>query len=158
VLGLFFASAVIAACSREERRATGQAPAAVSSPSVAPSNASPSFSRDVAPYLAKNCAQGFDCHGDKPTGAVDLDLRPAAAYGMLVGAASPARPKAIRVVPGDPARSFLVDKMTGKLGRYEGKQMPLDPATGAPLPPSPERDAFVEHVLRPWILAGAKDD
>ena len=117
----------------------------------------PTFRADVAPYLAKSCAQ-VRCHGDDQDESADLDLRPAVAYRQLVGAASPGRMNAVRVVPGHPEQSFLVDKLTGKLGRYEGKRMPLDPETKDSLPETAEQRAFVEQVLVPWIAAGARDE
>jgi hypothetical protein len=119
--------------------------------------APPSFRRDVVPYLAKTCAQAR-CHGDDQDESADLDLRPGVAYRQLVGAPSPGRAGASRVVPGHPEQSFLVDKLTGKLGRYEGERMPIDSETKKALPESDEQRAFVEHVLVPWIAAGAKDD
>jgi hypothetical protein len=117
----------------------------------------PSFRRDVAPYLARSCAQ-VRCHGDEQDESADLDLRPGVAYRQLVGAASPGRWGAMRVVAGHPEQSFLVDKLTGKLGRYEGKRMPIDPDTKEALPETEEQRRFVQHVLVPWIAAGAKDD
>jgi len=37
------------------------------------------------------------------------------------------------VVAGAPGQSFLIDKLVGSLRFGEGKAMPLDPETGAPL-------------------------
>lgn len=44
----------------------------------------PSFAREVAPVLAKHCT-AKECHGDKPTPDITMDLRPTAAYRALVG-------------------------------------------------------------------------
>ncbi|MEO7093805.1 MAG: hypothetical protein ABI175_11180 [Polyangiales bacterium] len=117
----------------------------------------PSFRRDVVPFLAKHCAQAR-CHGDEQDESADLDLRAGAAYRQLVGAGSPGRSGALRVVAGHPEKSFLVDKLTGKLARYEGERMPIDPDTKKALPETEEQRTFVEQVLVPWIAAGAKDD
>ncbi len=62
------------------------------------------------------------------------------------------------MVPGSPKRSFLVDKLVGTLAFGEGKPMPLDPATGAPLETSPLPAGFVDRVLKGWIARGAPDD
>jgi hypothetical protein len=108
--------------------------------------------------LAKRCAGPDGCHGDVPTDSVALDLRADAAYRELVGRPSEVRKSAVLVMPGEPARSFVVDKLTGKLGPTEGKNMPLDPETGAPTEPTQEDRRFVTEVLLPWIRAGARDD
>jgi hypothetical protein len=126
-------------------------------PPPPPAPSGPSFRGDVAPVLDKMCARAEGCHGDKATHSVSLDLRPDRAYGALVGAPAAARKGALRVKPNDPAASFLVDKLTGKLGPSEGKAMPLDDMTGAPLVPSPIDPAYIETILKPWIAAGARD-
>jgi hypothetical protein len=59
------------------------------------------------------------------------------------------------VYPGDPARSFLIAKLTGALGPSEGKAMPIDVDTGAPIQPSPIPGDFIRDPLEPWITAGA---
>jgi hypothetical protein len=116
----------------------------------------PSFHRDVLTVMVKQCASAEGCHGDKPTDSVSLDLRPDAAYAQLVGVKAEAREGWLRVAPGNPDASFLLDKLTGRLGAGEGKPMPIDPETGAPLEPSPLPPRYVDGVLVPWIRAGAK--
>jgi hypothetical protein len=125
-------------------------------PRAAP--AGPSFRTDVAPVLDRMCARAEGCHGDKPTDSVSLDLRTARAYGQLVGVPAEARRGALRVKPGDPAASFLLDKLSGKLGHGEGKPMPIDPQTGAPISPSPIDSSYLEAILKPWIAAGAPNN
>jgi hypothetical protein len=127
-------------------------------PKPAPA-AAPSFRGEIAPVLERMCARAAGCHGDQPTDSVDLDLRQAASYRQLVGVAAQARRGgALRVKPGDPAASFLVDKLTGKLGAREGKPMPIDAVTGAPLEPSPIGADYLDGVLKPWIAAGAPNN
>lgn len=119
----------------------------------------PSFRGDIAPVLVLHCSSADGCHGNKPSPSVDLDLRDSSAYGQLVGKPSEARRGAQRVKPGDPESSFLVDKLTGRLGSaQEGKRMPIDAETGAPIVPSPLPADFVENVLEPWIAAGAPNN
>lgn len=144
-----------AGCTRP-RSASTATPDARAAPSVAATI--PSFRSAVLPHLQKRCAQAEGCHGDKPTDSVDLDLRPAAAYQQLVNRAAKARTSAVRVKPGDPSASFLVAKLTGALQSREGKTMPLDADTGAPIEPVPTDPAFVERVLKPWIAAGAPNN
>ena len=119
---------------------------------------SPSFRAQIAPFLAKNCASADGCHGAHPTDSVDLDLRVGAAHGELVNREALARRGAMRVKPGDAIASFLVTKLTGKLGAKEGKAMPLDVDTGAPVTLTAEQRAFVRDVLEPWIRGGARED
>ena len=123
-----------------------------------PAPAPPSFSRDVWPVLDRHCAQAKGCHGNEPTDSVALDLRRDHAYAELVGHPSAARKGALRISAGNPAASFLVDKLTAKLRSGEGKAMPLDPDTGVPILPSPLPLGFVDGILRPWIAAGAPDN
>jgi hypothetical protein len=80
------------------------------------------------------------------------------AFHDLVSVRAKTRAGAIRVVPGEPSSSFLLDKLTGNLAFEEGKPMPLDPDTGAPLRTSPLPAGFVESVLTPWIVRGAPSD
>jgi hypothetical protein len=116
----------------------------------------PSFQRDVLPVMVKQCASAEGCHGERPTDSVKLDLRPDAAYAELVGAPAEAREGWIRVAPGQPDASFLLDKLSGRLRHGEGKPMPIDAETGAPLEPSPLPAGYVEQVLVPWIRSGAR--
>src|SRR5712691_11859906 len=91
------------------------------------------------------------CHG-AAAAAGALNLSSGAAFGNLVGvsATNPAAlaAGAMRVVPGDPDRSFLVRKLMGQLGVGEGSRMPL---VGTPLSPS------TLDMLRRWIAAGASE-
>lgn len=89
---------------------------------------------------------------------MDLDLRSGAAYAELVKHRAEARKGAVRVLPGDATASFLVDKLTGALGAQEGKLMPIDADTGAPIEPNPLPPNFIDQVLNPWIAAGASDN
>ncbi len=118
----------------------------------------PSFRADILPVLVRNCATAEGCHGNKPTSSVDLDLRASAAYRQLVDMPSEARRGAVRVKPGDAQASFLLDKLTGRLGPVqEGKRMPVDAETGAPVVPSPLPSDFMD-VLEQWIAAGAPNN
>lgn len=115
-----------------------------------------SFSRDIEPVLDKQCASANGCHGPKPTHSVDLNLSAGRSWDELVGMASETRPGALRVQPGDVANSFIINKLSGKLGPKEGKTMPLDPETGVSPDRSPLPDRFLKDVLEPWIAQGAQ--
>jgi hypothetical protein len=94
------------------------------------------------------------CHGSfsgNPP-AANLDLRPGAAHGSLVGvpADNPAAQAAgkLRVMAGDAAASFLSQKVHGTLAGGEGSRMPL---IGSPLP-QVELD-----LIDAWINGGAPE-
>jgi len=81
-----------------------------------------------------------------------LNLAPGASYGGLVGVLS-ANPSAgaagvLRVAPGNPDASFLLQKLSGNITPAEGVKMPL---VGRPLSPA-ELD-----LIRRWIAAGAPE-
>ena len=117
----------------------------------------PSFRRDVLPTLVHRCAAPGGCHGERPTREVNLDLRAGGAYKALVSRASETRNGVLLVDPHHPARSFVVDKLTGNLAKDEGNRMPLDPDSGSPVPAGTV-DAFVWSDVVPWIAAGAAND
>jgi len=125
----------------------------------APPEAIPSFERDIAPVLEARCTASRGCHGAEPTAEVDLDLRRTRAYWQLVAVpAETGRGALLRVEPGHPATSVLVQKLTGRGGPGAGRPMPLDPRTGGPAVPSPLAPAWTEAVLVPWIAAGAPNN
>jgi len=97
-----------------------------------------------------SCAT-VSCHGAADSGG--LTLATGSAYANLVGvpAANPGAHAAglLRVVPGDPDASFLLDKLTGMLTPDEGDPMPR---VGGPLP------AARIDLVRRWIAAGAPAD
>jgi hypothetical protein len=110
---------------------------------------------DVQPIFMASCAVN-NCH--KPSVAngvpVDpkagLDLSPATAYAALVGPQSTqcttAGGRAL-VVPGQPADSYLIDKLTGTQMCF-GKRMP-------PLMSLP---AAQIQTISDWICSGALND
>lgn len=100
---------------------------------------------DVSGRVA--CVQ---CHTDQgrvpPAGMVLLEGR---AYGSLVNQASSGKPGAIRVIPGDPDNSYLVQKLEGAAG-IVGERMPR---TGGPFLTEGQM-----LVIRRWIARGAPND
>ena len=81
--------------------------------------------------------------------AANLNLTGASAYGALVNAPSRDNPSAIRVVPGDPDASYLIQKIEGAPG-IVGERMPR---TGGPFL-TPGQIA----VIRRWIELGAANN
>ena len=92
-----------------------------------------------------NCAT-TGCHlgAGAPQG---LRLDDANSYGMLVGVQSSESASTLRVAPGDPDNSYLIQKLEGTAS--VGAQMPLN----AP----PIAQASID-VIRQWISDGATDD
>jgi len=76
-----------------------------------------------------------------------LRLDAASSFALLVGVPSTEESSVLRVVPGDPDNSYLVQKLEGTAS--SGQQMPLN----APALPQSTID-----VIRQWISDGAIDD
>lgn len=114
-------------------------------PRLPPGAFGPNFSEIQANVLAPNCATS-GCHlgAGAPQG---LRLDDANSYGLLVGVASSEVSSTLRVAPGDPDNSYLVQKLEGTAS--VGAQMPLN----AP----PIEQASID-VIRQWIADGAIDD
>lgn len=90
------------------------------------------------------------CHtnvGRNPAGS--LNLIEGAAYGSLVNVPSPNKPGAIRVIPGDPENSYLIQKLEGRSG-IVGMRMPR---TGGPY----LTDGQI-LVIKRWIAIGAPNN
>jgi hypothetical protein len=105
----------------------------------------PNFSDIQASVFTPNCAT-TGCHfgAAAPLG---LRLDAASSYALLVGVASSQESSALRVAPGDPDRSYVIQKLEGTAS--SGQQMPLN----APALPRATID-----VIRQWISDGAIDD
>lgn len=114
-------------------------------PNPPPTTFDPVFSAIQANVFTPTCATS-GCHagGSAPQG---LRLDEANSYGLLVGQASSEVPATLRVAPGDPDNSYLIQKLEGTAS--VGAQMPLN---AAPLPQS------TIDIIRQWITDGALDD
>jgi hypothetical protein len=113
-----------------------------------------SFSTDVLPLLVESCSFS-SCHaGAQPDAG--LDLTEGNAYGELVNiATSQCNGSRTRVIPGDPAESYLVDKLLGVDMCGTGQKMPRTYPPGSSASPwTPEKTAIVEA----WVCGGALDD
>ena len=100
-----------------------------------------SFSEDVEPIL-DGC---ITCHGGV-TPRADLNLSDDA-YDSLVDVESTDCPGRIRVVPGEPDESYLIDKLEG-----------ADDICGTQMPQSGELPASELDTIRQWISEGALDN
>jgi hypothetical protein len=103
----------------------------------------PKFSSIQANVLTPVCEQ---CHSGA-TAPRGLRLDAANSFALLVGVASSEVSSILRVKPGDPGSSYLIQKLEGTAG--VGERMP------AGLPPLPQ--ATID-VIRQWIADGALQD
>jgi hypothetical protein len=88
------------------------------------------------------------CHGSAAA-AAGLNLADGTSYGALVGVASRNKPGAVRVIPGNPDGSYLVQKLEGTPG-IVGERMPR---TGGPF-----LTAGQMLIIRRWIELGAPNN
>jgi hypothetical protein len=89
------------------------------------------------------------CHSRQSGIPTPMSLESAVAYQSLVGVASPLKPGAIRVIPGDPENSYLVHKLEGR-GDIVGQRMPR---TSGPF----LTDGQI-LIIRTWIARGAQNN
>lgn len=118
-----------------------------SSSPTAPTNntpAAPTFSAVQAQIFDTTCASCHTDVGRNPAGG--LNLKSGAAYAALVNVQSTGQPGSVRVIPGNPGGSYLVQKIEGAAG-IAGLRMPRN---GPPF----LSDAQIKMV-RDWIQAGA---
>ena len=97
-----------------------------------------SIQANVFEPICEHCHSGANA-------PVGLRLDAANSYSLLVGIASGERPNLLRVAPGDPNNSYLIQKLEGTAGI--GERMP------AGLPALPQADI---DVIRQWIADGAQ--
>lgn len=105
------------------------------------------FSADVLPILTAQCSAP-GCHsGMRPQ--ADLSLTASTAYASLVGGASvQCSDGRLRVAPGDPAGSYLMDKLLG-----------IDLCSGTRMPKTGQSLSAAElSAISAWICAGALND
>ena len=96
-----------------------------------------------------SCGTGT-CHlNGQSEGKLKLDGK--LAYAQLVGVPAAIAPSLVRVVPNDPAASFLVTKLLGKV--------PTDGSQGSPMPLiTGQLQSDQIALIKAWIASGAKDD
>lgn len=114
-------------------------------PDGQPPDIGPVFSQIQSAVFTPTCATA-GCHAGAgaPQG---LRLDETSSYGLLVNVPSSEVPSMLRVAPGDPGGSYLVQKLEGTAG--VGAQMPLG---------RPPLSQSIIDVIRQWIIEGALDD
>jgi hypothetical protein len=95
----------------------------------------------------------YGCTGCHPGVNPSLDLREGRSYDELVGIQALEDPSLVRVIAGDPERSFLYLKLGGAAPVAD------IPAIGTRMPPRAPPIAEEDlQLVRDWIEQGAKDD
>ena len=143
---LLLVMGLVAACSGGNGSQSNSPPAPPAPPPPPPPAAfNAVFSEIQAAVFTPTCATS-GCHvgAGAPQG---LQLDEANSFALLVGVASSEVPAVLRVAPGDPDNSYLIQKLEGTAS--VGQQMPLN---GTPLP-----QADID-TIRQWITDGALDD
>ena len=94
-----------------------------------------------------------NCHGSGPAEMLSMDDA-ATTHANLVGVTSVQRPSANRVEPGDPAASYLINKLRGE----DIEPTASDGAPGQVMPiGAPFCDARIEAIEQ-WIRDGAQNN
>jgi mono/diheme cytochrome c family protein len=120
---------------------------APSAPSTTPP-AGPSFSVQIQQQiLTPACVPCHTDEGRTPSGG--LNMKSGTAYSQLVSVASSGKPGAIRVIPGNPSGSYMIQKLEGAAD-IVGLRMPRN---GPPF----LTDAQVA-LIRQWIQNGAPNN
>jgi hypothetical protein len=102
------------------------------------------YESDIEPLLVQYCTS-MGCHASMSPAVEDLNLTLGAGYSALVGVPSEQCDERLRVEPGAPSRSYLLDKLRG-VNLCFGTKMPKS----GPGPSEEEIDAIAG-----WICAGA---
>lgn len=139
-IGLLAAAFVGFACDESLSKLAGPTP-----------NLEPTFASIQANIFEATDSAGrlacIGCHTNigRPTPAGGLNLLHALAYDQIVNVSSVQRPGVMRVRPGDPDGSYLVQKVEGHAG-ISGRRMPFTP-------PYLTNGQII--ILRRWIEIGA---
>lgn len=109
----------------------------------APAPIPPHLSSIETAIFAHNCTFS-SCHGAAPEKGMSLV---APTYATLIGVASTEVPTMMRIAPGDPDGSYLLQKISSPT--------PLD---GVRMPPDQPLAPHKIEAIRLWIAAGAQND
>lgn len=108
-----------------------------------------SYANDIAPRFTTGCGPGCHVYSNAASGSAGLNLAVVHSYDDLVGVtAFQCRDGRVRVVPGDPGSSYLMQKMLG-----------VDMCTGVRMPKGRQAWSAADMaMLGRWICQGAEDN
>lgn len=108
-----------------------------------------SYANDIAPRFTTGCGPGCHVYSNAASGSAGLNLAIVHSYDELVGVtAFQCRDGRVRVVPGDPGSSYLMQKMLG-----------VDMCTGVRMPKGRQAWSAADMaMLGRWICQGAEDN
>jgi hypothetical protein len=114
----------------------------------------PSWAAIHAAVIGPRCA---NCHGTEGEGALNGLTSCRLGYANLVDVPSTLLPIRVRVEPGSPEVSWLMQKLDGSQNAFDDQC--VGGSCGAPMPlEPPPLDAAVRDALRSWIASGAPND
>lgn len=141
--GIVTVSCLLAACDESLRTLAGPTP-----------NLEPTFTSIQREIFASSDSAGrascTSCHQSAVGAprAAGMSLASDIAYESLVGKPSSRKSGAVLVVPGDPDRSYLIQKLEGNTSMV-GRRMPTSP---------PYLTAGQMQIIRRWIQIGAPNN
>jgi hypothetical protein len=106
-----------------------------------------SFNGNIQPIFNRSCATSSQCHG--PNGAQNLDLTVGHSIPDTVGVKSTQQPKNLLIKAGNPAASYLYQKITGAPG-ISGILMPQG-CPGSPIGGAVCLSADDTSAIEEWI-------
>src|SRR5690606_458053 len=106
--------------------------------SAIPTTPAVDFAGEIQPIFNAAC---IGCHAPGATNSGGLDLTAPASLAARVNAESDAAPGVRRVLPGEPSRSFLFEKINC-----------ADPQNGTRMRPGDPMPALEQALFRDWIL------
>lgn len=108
-----------------------------------------SYANDIAPRFTTGCGPGCHVYTNAASGSAGLNLAQVHSYDELVGVtAFQCRDGRVRVVPGDPGSSYLMQKMLG-----------VDMCTGVRMPKGRQAWSAADMaMLGRWICQGAENN
>jgi len=107
-----------------------------------------SFAADIQPIFTNSCGGRTGCHLTTTRPAGNLSLLAGKSYAQLVNVPADACAGRVRVVPGSPETSYLIDKLRAR-NMCRGVQMP---ASATPL------SEPTLQLLEAWICGGAPNN
>jgi len=156
--GVFVSFSIMVACSSSTEPTLASNTKDAGTSAVDARRPYPSFRDDVVPLVQESCSLTA-CHASKESNLGIFLAYDAAQIYAEFKKTSPTAVGEPFVVPGDPAKSYLMVKLEGKQADVASKCAgSAYPTCGAAMPPDDPLPAAKLDTFRKWITAGAKDN